>query len=122
MTTFLRRRRLVVPGASHLTVTHDARPGRILRAAPQVMSRPHVHYSNSDAFVSHPNDTVQQQGGLEAFGYPISEELPKISSADGKVYTVQYFERARFEWHPTEAGTDSQVQLGLIGKQARDMK
>lgn len=60
----------------------------------------------------------QSQGGLATFGYPISEELPEISNADGKVYTVQYFERARFEWHPTFAGTPDEVQLGLIGKQA----
>lgn len=63
----------------------------------------------------------QQQGGLATFGYPISEEMPEISSADGKVYTVQYFERARFEWHPTFAGTPQEVQLGLIGKQALEM-
>jgi hypothetical protein len=62
----------------------------------------------------------QRAGGLAAFGYPISEELPEISPADGKVYTVQYFERARLEWHPTDAGTASEVQLGLIGKQARE--
>lgn len=60
----------------------------------------------------------QSQGGVQAFGYPISEELPEISSADGKVYTVQYFERARLEWHPTAAGTKDEVQLGLLGKQA----
>ncbi|HVG00835.1 MAG TPA: glycosyltransferase family 39 protein [Chloroflexia bacterium] len=64
----------------------------------------------------------QQQGGLAAFGYPISEELPEISPADGKVYTVQYFERARFEWHPADAGTANEVQLGLIGKQALEMR
>lgn len=63
----------------------------------------------------------QSQGGLATFGYPISEELPEISNADGKVYTVQYFERARFEWHPTFAGTPDEVQLGLIGKQALEM-
>jgi hypothetical protein len=63
----------------------------------------------------------QSQGGLATFGYPISEELPEISNADGKVYTVQYFERARFEWHPTFAGTPDEVQLGLIGKQALAM-
>jgi hypothetical protein len=63
----------------------------------------------------------QSQGGLATFGYPISEELPEISNADGKVYTVQYFERARFEWHPTFAGTSEEVQLGLIGKQALEM-
>ncbi|MEO8284950.1 MAG: glycosyltransferase family 39 protein [Chloroflexota bacterium] len=60
----------------------------------------------------------QSQGGVAMFGYPISEELPEINPGDGKVYTVQYFERARFEWHPTFAGTPDEVQLGLIGKQA----
>ncbi len=64
----------------------------------------------------------QTQGGVDRFGYPISEELPEISTADGKVYTVQYFERARLEWHPTAAGTPDEVQLGLIGKQAYDMR
>lgn len=64
----------------------------------------------------------QTQGGLAAFGYPISEELPEISPADGKVYTVQYFERARMEWHPKDAGTPNEVQLGLVGKQALEMR
>jgi hypothetical protein len=63
----------------------------------------------------------QSQGGLATFGYPISEELPEINPGDGKVYTVQYFERARFEWHPTFAGTPDEVQLGLIGKQALEL-
>ena len=62
------------------------------------------------------------EGGLAQYGYPISEELPEISASDGKVYTVQYFERARFEWHPTDAGTIKEVQLGLIGKQALEMR
>ena len=55
-------------------------------------------------------------------GYPLSEELPEISPLDGKVYTVQYFERARLEWHPTDAGSPDEVQLGLIGKQALEMR
>ena len=63
-----------------------------------------------------------QEGGLAQYGYPISEEQPEISAADGKVYTVQYFERARLEWHPTEAGTAKEVQLGLIGKEAMEMR
>ncbi|HET9495882.1 MAG TPA: glycosyltransferase family 39 protein [Chloroflexia bacterium] len=63
----------------------------------------------------------QREGGLAVFGYPISEELPEINASDGKVYTVQYFERARLEWHPTHAGTVNEVQLGLIGKQALEM-
>lgn len=54
----------------------------------------------------------QQNGGLPIFGYPISEEFEEVSPTDGKVYTVQYFERARFEWHP-EYG----VELGLLGSE-----
>ena len=34
------------------------------------------------------------------FGYPISEEFTEVNQADGRTYTVQYFERNRFEWHP----------------------
>jgi hypothetical protein len=64
----------------------------------------------------------QREGGVVILGYPISEELPEISKADGKVYTVQYFERARLEWHPTEAGTPTAVQLGLIGKEAMEAR
>ena len=51
----------VVAGASHATVSRDARPGGILRAAPQVMSLRREHDSNSDDFVSHPNEEVQQR-------------------------------------------------------------
>ncbi len=42
----------------------------------------------------------QMHGGLAQFGYPISEELQEISPLDGRIYTVQYFERAEFELHP----------------------
>lgn len=78
---------------------------------------PQTGHSVKEAFLQY----WQTKGGLAAFGYPISEELPEISPADGKVYTVQYFERARLEWHPSDAGTADEVQLGLIGKQALEM-
>src|SRR5690348_8246495 len=39
-------------------------------------------------------------GGLAQQGYPISGEVKEISDVDGKTYTVQYFERAVFEYHP----------------------
>ncbi len=55
------------------------------------------------------------RGGLASFGYPISEELREVNEADGKTYTVQYFERARLEYHPENAGTLYAVQLGLMG-------
>jgi subtilisin family serine protease len=57
----------------------------------------------------------QTRGGLALFGYPISEEFLEANPADGKVYTVQYFERNRFEYHPEFAGTPYEVLLGLLG-------
>jgi beta-lactamase class A len=54
-----------------------------------------------------------QYGGLDAFGYPIGPEHMR----DGVL--VQWFERARFEWHP-EAPTGApqpSVTLGLVGSE-----
>jgi hypothetical protein len=59
----------------------------------------------------------QQNGGLTVFGYPISEEFYEVNPADGQEYLVQYFERARFEYHPDMAGTPYEVQLGHLGRQ-----
>jgi hypothetical protein len=57
----------------------------------------------------------QQNGGLTRFGYPLTEEFAEVNSTDGRTYTVQYFERARFEYHPELAGTQYEVLLGLLG-------
>ena len=51
----------------------------------------------------------EKHGGLAIFGFPISEEFTE----NGR--TVQYFERARFEWWPEYQGTPYEVQLGLLG-------
>lgn len=39
-------------------------------------------------------------GGLAQQGFPVSEEMQEVSDTNGKVYTVQYFERAGLENHP----------------------
>lgn len=52
----------------------------------------------------------QTRGGLDVFGYPISEEMAENG------FTVQYFQRARFEYHP-ELPEAYQVSLGLLGDQ-----
>jgi hypothetical protein len=62
----------------------------------------------------------ERGGGLAVFGYPISEEFQEYNPADGRVYTVQYFERNRFEHHPELAGTPYEVLLGLLGAQRLD--
>lgn len=53
-------------------------------------------------------DFWQQNGGLPIFGYPISEEFQENG------FAVQYFERARFEYHPNNP-PGWQVELGLLG-------
>ena len=55
-------------------------------------------------------------GGLALVGLPISEPFP-FTTEDGKQITVQYFERARFEFHPDQVGTPYEVQYGLLGRE-----
>jgi len=59
----------------------------------------------------------EQHGGLAQFGYPITEEYQEVSLTDGKTYTTQYFERARFEQHPENKGTQYEVLQGLLGRE-----
>jgi hypothetical protein len=56
----------------------------------------------------------QANGGLPIFGYPLSQEFTERNPDDGNTYTVQYFERTRFEWHPEING--GSVLIGLMGK------
>lgn len=58
-----------------------------------------------------------ERGGLLHFGYPISDEFTEANPEDGSDYIVQYFERARFEYHPEFAGTEFEVLLGLLGNE-----
>lgn len=55
-------------------------------------------------------------GGLKQFGFPLSQEFSEVSKDDpSKSYTVQYFERQRFELHPENKGTQFEVLLGRLG-------
>lgn len=55
-------------------------------------------------------------GGLDVFGYPISDEVIEILPETQRYHTVQYFQRGRLELHPEHAGTEDEVQLGLLGR------
>jgi hypothetical protein len=56
-------------------------------------------------------------GGVRQQGFPISEEFDEQNAlppaGDGKVHKVQYFQRARFEYHPGQG--QFEVLLGLLG-------
>jgi hypothetical protein len=57
-------------------------------------------------------------GALPVFGYPLTEEFQEFNADTEDVFTVQYFERQRFEWHPENADTPYVVLLGRLGAQA----
>ena len=53
-------------------------------------------------------------GGLSRHGYPLSKEFQQRLE-DGQLYTVQYFERVRLEWHPQNP-PPYDVLLGQFGR------
>lgn len=59
-------------------------------------------------------------GGLAQQGFPISQVFDELNPAppagDGKVHSVQYFQRARFELHE-ENSPPFDVLLGLLGSE-----
>lgn len=57
---------------------------------------------------------VSPAESLALFGLPVSS--PTLEVLEGQVYTVQWFERARFELHPQNAPPYN-VQLGLLGNE-----
>jgi hypothetical protein len=64
------------------------------------------HLSNRSGFL----DFWRSNGQRYIFGFPITEEFVE----HGRV--VQYFEKVRFEHHPEMAGTQWEVQVGLLGR------
>jgi hypothetical protein len=56
-----------------------------------------------------------EHGGLAQQGFPLTDEFQEKSDLDGKTYTVQYFERAVFEYHPENAGSPYDVLLAQLG-------
>lgn len=68
---------------------------------------PQTGHALANGFLAYWRD----QGGINTFGYPISEELQE----NGR--TVQYFERARFEVVPATTDTPASVALGQIGRE-----
>ncbi|KAB8139821.1 cellulase family glycosylhydrolase [Chloroflexia bacterium SDU3-3] len=53
------------------------------------------------------------------FGLPITPAQMETSPTDGGTYLTQWYERARFEYHPEHAGSDQLVQLGMLERELR---
>jgi len=58
---------------------------------------------------------ISERESLALFGYPISEATMERAST-GESLLTQWFERARFEYHPNNPDS-SKVELGLLGNE-----
>ena len=68
---------------------------------PQANDANHRYFPETSHMIMWGFKTIwETKGGLGVFGYPISEEMDEILASDNKWHTVQYFERARFEFWP----------------------
>jgi hypothetical protein len=88
--------------------------GRVSRANPGCRYFPITGHQLCGAFLAY----WERNGGLERFGYPVTEAFHEEQISWGG--TVQYFERRRMELHPEFAGTEYEVLLGLLGTDTRD--
>ncbi len=60
-------------------------------------------------------NTKTETENLALFGLPLSGE--KTETIGDRSYTVQWFERARFEYHPENAGTPYEVLFGRLSNE-----
>lgn len=58
----------------------------------------------------------EEHGGYPVFGFPISEAFIEYNEEDDQTYTVQYFERARLDYHLEHPGGSPQVAVGRLGR------
>jgi hypothetical protein len=63
-----------------------------------------------------------QSGGLPVFGFPLTEEYAEYNRDQGKLLTVQYLERQRYEYHPENVGTPYETELGRLGAEDADRR
>ncbi len=89
-------------------------PARTVAAEELYFPETDLTLSDAHGFLSY----WRAHGGLAQFGYPRTAEIREVNPANGRIYTVQWFERNRFEWHPENGNTAYEVLLGLLGAQA----
>jgi hypothetical protein len=103
----------VSPIGSELTAGRHFLPVQCCPAAGQMWFAA-THHTLADPFLRF----WRTHGGSLLFGDPVSEPLyEQNGDGTGRVYCVQYFENARFEYHPELAATSNAVTLGLLGRQ-----
>jgi hypothetical protein len=85
---------------------------QVAQAAADSQFFPQTGHTVSGKFL----DYWRNNGGLSAFGYPITDAMMEPDAENGQTYLTQWFERNSFQLHPEFAGTKYEVELGLLGK------
>jgi hypothetical protein len=106
----------------HRTALRVFLSAAVILAALAGIAPPAAHGQSNGRFFPETGHTVegrfldywQSHGGLAQQGYPLTDEQEEISDTDGKMYRMQYFERAVFEYHPENA-PPYDVLLTLLG-------
>jgi hypothetical protein len=104
----MKRRRVWIGLPITLALVLPAPLALVSAAPPTVVYFPATGHNLGGAFLAY----WRRKGGLPQFGYPLTEEFHE---AGGGAY--QYFERARFEYHPENVGTPYDAVLGHLGRQ-----
>jgi hypothetical protein len=73
-----------------------------------------TNHTVSGRFLAAWQGPYSYQESVAINGYPISDVQEEVNPTDGKTYQVQWFQRARFEYHP-ETPPPNDVQFGLLG-------
>ncbi|NJM09121.1 hypothetical protein HC891_27355 [Candidatus Gracilibacteria bacterium] len=89
----------------------DFPPQQFFVSTPELQYFPETGHAIGGLFLNF----WRANGGMAVFGFPISEEFDE-ALPDGRTLRVQYFERARMEYHPELAGTSSEIQLGHLAR------
>jgi lipoprotein-anchoring transpeptidase ErfK/SrfK len=82
---------------------HTPLPGeQVFEATGHTLNEPFLRFWNT-------------HGGMETFGYPISE--PVWEYVGDEMLRVQYFERGRLEQHPLVTGTTHDIRISSLGRE-----
>jgi beta propeller repeat protein len=86
---------------------------------PAVPSSDALYIPETQQFVSSGFKSFwQEYGGPHFFGYPLTSEFAEEHPESGDDIIVQYFERAKLEYHP-DAPEDERIRLALLGHELR---
>jgi hypothetical protein len=102
-------------GGGALMPVHHDEPGM----GPIHEDASHHYYQETNHYLS--NGFLgfwNHSGGMPVFGYPLTEEINRLSSDVGHDIPMQYLERQRFEYHQELQGTPYEISLGRMGVEA----